>query len=103
MSEEPSALVLNFENTAKLVSANTLLAGHDQVNGLQHLGEGKARMFEHGAKPGRELLAPLATRLEAVANLALGALLARLRQALKLIASGATALLFWDWLTKKDQ
>lgn len=90
VGEEPSALVLDFQNAAKLVSADALLARYDQVNGLEHLGQGKAGVFEHGANLDGELLAALATLLEAVTNLTLGVLAAGLRLDARQVVHAAT-------------
>jgi hypothetical protein len=75
VSEKPRALVLDFENAVQLVGADALLAGHDQVNGLQHLGEGQASVFKHSANLDGELLATLTALFETVAHLAFGVLL----------------------------
>src|SRR5690606_17753881 len=68
VSEKPRALILDFQNAAKLVRANTLLARNDQVDGLEHLVERHAGMHKHRADLDGELLAALATLFQAVAD-----------------------------------
>src|SRR5665213_2122490 len=54
--QEPSRLVLNFQNAVKLMGANALLAGRQQVNGLQALVQRDMGTLEYSANPHRELL-----------------------------------------------
>jgi hypothetical protein len=58
----------------QLVGADALLAGHHEVDGLEHLVERHAGMLEHGAHLHGELLTALATLLEAVTHDAFGVL-----------------------------
>ena len=92
--EKPRRIILDFEDTAKLMGANALLAAHHQMNGLEHLVQRQLGILKHRADLGRELLAALATLLEAVADSAFRVLLARLaahaRQIVNPAANNAT-------------